>query len=78
MITRLEATGYRCFECLAIDLTDFQVIVGANGAGKNTLLDLPCLVGELLRADMIASIFLVKRGDKPGSAGCSLRRELFP
>ncbi|WP_295452811.1 hypothetical protein [uncultured Thiodictyon sp.] len=39
MITRLEATGYRCFECLAIDLTDFQVIVGANGAGKNTLLD---------------------------------------
>ncbi len=49
MITRLEATRYRCFERLGIDLSDFQVIVGANGSGKTTLLDLPVLFGDLLR-----------------------------
>jgi len=76
MITRLEAIRYRCFERLAVDLTDFQVIVGANGAGKSTLLDLPFLVGELLRADTIALIFLVKRGDKPARAA-TLRELIY-
>ena len=76
MITRLEAIRYRCFERLAIDLTDFQIIVGANGAGKSTLLDLPFLVGELLRADTIAPIFLVKRGDKPARAA-TLRELIY-
>lgn len=54
MITRLEAIRYRCFERLAIDLSNFQVIVGANGAGKTTLLDLPVLFGDLLRATTVA------------------------
>jgi hypothetical protein len=36
MITRLEAIRYRCFERLGVDLGGFQVIVGANGAGKTT------------------------------------------
>jgi len=76
MITRLEATRYRCFERLAIDLTDFQVIVGANGAGKSTLLDLPGLVGELLRSDNIASVFVLKRGNRPARAS-SLRDLVF-
>ena len=49
MITRLEATRYRCFERLGIDVGDFRVLVGANGSGKTTLLDLPVLLGELLR-----------------------------
>lgn len=30
MITRLEATRYRCFERLGVDVGDFRVLVGAN------------------------------------------------
>ena len=76
MITRLEATRYRCFERLAIDLSEFQIIVGANGAGKTTLLDIPVLLGELLRADNIANVFLVKSADKPARAS-SFRQLIF-
>lgn len=65
MITRLEATRYRCFEHLAIDVGDFRVLVGANGSGKTTLLDLPVLVGDLLRATNVALPFIDRRPDKP-------------
>ncbi len=47
MITRLEATRYRCFERLGVDVGDFRVLVGANGSGKTTLLDLPVLLRRL-------------------------------
>ena len=76
MITRLEATHYRCFERLAVDLREFQVIVGANGAGKTTLLDIPVLLGELLRADNLTNVFLVKSTDKPIRAS-SFRQLIF-
>ncbi|MCX7113767.1 MAG: AAA family ATPase [Proteobacteria bacterium] len=76
MITRLEATRYRCFERLAIDLSEFQIIVGANGAGKTTLLDIPVLLGELLRADNLANVFLVKSPDKPARAS-NFRQLIF-
>lgn len=74
MITRLEATRYRCFEQLGVDMSEFQVIVGANGSGKTTLIDLPSLFGELLRADNIASVFTLKRGSLPARA--AVLREL--
>ena len=76
MITRLEANRYRCFERLGIDVGDFQVIVGANGAGKTTVVDIPNLLGELLRADNIASVFLMRRGEKPARAS-NLRELIF-
>lgn len=76
MITRLEATRYRCFEQLGVDMSEFQVIVGANGSGKTTLIDLPSLFGELLRADNIASVFTLKRGDMPARAA-ALRELVF-
>lgn len=76
MITRLEATRYRCFERLGIDLGDFRVLVGANGSGKTTLLDLPILFGELLRAANVASAFREKRADLPPRT-VSLRELLF-
>lgn len=69
MITRLEATRYRCFERLGIDLGDFRVLVGANGSGKTTLLDLPGLFGDLLRANNIALPFMARRPDAPARAG---------
>ncbi len=34
MITRIEATKYRCFDRLGIDLGPYGVVVGANGAGN--------------------------------------------
>lgn len=76
MITRLEATRYRCFERLGIDLSEFQIIVGANGSGKTTLIDIPVLIGELLKADNLASPFVLKRGRKPPRAS-SLRDLIF-
>jgi predicted ATPase len=76
MITRLEATRYRCFEQLSVDMSAFQVIVGANGSGKTTLIDLPSLFGELLRADNIASVFTLKRGSLPARAA-ALRELVF-
>lgn len=69
MITRLEATRYRCFERLGIDVGAFRVLVGANGSGKTTLLDLPALLGELLRTTHVALPFMERRPDAPARAG---------
>lgn len=76
MITRLEATRYRCFERLGVDVGDFRVLVGANGSGKTTLLDLPVLLGDLLRANNIASSFMDRRAELPPRAG-SLNELVF-
>jgi len=76
MITRLEATRYRCFERLAVDVGDFRVLVGANGSGKTTLLDLPVLLGDLMRADYVAAAFMERRPDLPPRAG-SLNELIF-
>jgi len=65
MITRLEATRYRCFERLGIDVGDFRVLVGANGSGKTTLLDLPGLLGDLLDAKSVAEAFMNRRRARP-------------
>ena len=75
MITRLEATRYRCFERLGIDVGDFRVLVGANGSGKTTLLDLPVLLGELLRTNNVAIPFLERRADLAPRAGLIGRDE---
>ena len=61
MITRLEATRYRCFERLGVDVGDFRVLVGANGSGKTTLLDLPSLLGDLLDAKYVVDAFVPRR-----------------
>ena len=66
MITRIEATRYRCFEQLDLELSGFDVLVGANGSGKTTLLDIPGLLGEMLRARSVSSPFLASRdGSSP-------------
>ena len=39
-LSKVEITYFRCFESLVIDLqSDINVIVGANGAGKSSILD---------------------------------------
>ncbi|MCC2869623.1 MAG: AAA family ATPase [Candidatus Accumulibacter phosphatis] len=76
MITRLEATRYRCFERLGVDVGDFRVLVGANGSGKTTLLDLPVLLGDLARANNVSAPFMERRPELPPRAG-SLNELVF-
>ncbi len=65
MITRIEATNYRCLEKLDVDLSEFAVLVGANGAGKTTLLDIPNLIGECLQSEYVGQAFTLKRSGFP-------------
>jgi predicted ATPase len=70
MITRIDATNYRCFERLGVPLSDFCIMAGANGSGKTTLLDIPVLIGDLLRSRNVAAAFmepLLGRGARTGS-----------
>ncbi|MBX3602452.1 MAG: AAA family ATPase [Rubrivivax sp.] len=72
MITRIEATRYRCFDKLDVELGDFRVLVGANGSGKTTLLDIPVLLGDLLRVRTIDEAFMsVRDGRAPRAASLS-------
>jgi predicted ATP-binding protein involved in virulence len=49
VISQIEAHNYRCFPKLAIDLDRYHVFAGPNGAGKSILLDVPVLIGDMLR-----------------------------
>jgi predicted ATPase len=75
VITRIEATQYRCFEKLDVDLGEFQVLVGANGSGKTTLLDIPVLLGDFLRERSLATAVLERRDGRAPRA--SSLKELF-
>lgn len=76
MITRIEATRYRCFEKLDVELGDFRVLVGANGSGKTTLLDIPVLLGDLLKVRTIDEAFMSAR-DSGAPRAASLSELLF-
>lgn len=49
MITRLTVRNFRCLAALQLDLGPLTVLVGANGTGKSTILDVPVFVTEALR-----------------------------
>jgi predicted ATPase len=76
VITRIEATRYRCFDKLNVDLGEFRVIVGANGSGKTTLLDIPVLLGDMLKARTIGDAFLRERDHRAPRAS-SFRELIF-
>ncbi len=76
MITRIEATRYRCFDKLDVELGDFRVLVGANGSGKTTLLDVPVLLGDLLRERTIGGAFTERRDGRAPRA-TALRELIF-
>ncbi len=76
MITRIEATRYRCFDKLDVELGEFRVLVGANGSGKTTLLDVPVLLGDLLRERTISEVFTEQRDGRAPRA-TALRELIF-
>ncbi|MBH5385261.1 methylation-associated defense system AAA family ATPase MAD3 [Bradyrhizobium diversitatis] len=76
MITRIEATRYRCFDKLDVDLGEFRVLVGANGSGKTTLLDVPVLLGDLLRERAVSAAFTERRDGRAPRA-TALRELIF-
>ncbi|MBF0147817.1 MAG: AAA family ATPase [Magnetococcales bacterium] len=75
MITRIEATRYRCLERVAVDLPSFCVLVGANGAGKSTFLDIPGLLGDCLKQRDVATAFITRQDER--APRCSTLRELI-
>lgn len=68
MITRIQASRYRCFEALDVALGSMTVLVGRNGAGKSTLLDIPVLIGELLLATRTNDAFFRPTASHPRRA----------
>lgn len=76
MITRLEATRYRCFDRLDVDIGEFRVLVGANGSGKTMLLDIPVLLGDMLETRTLGDAFLRERGHRAPRAS-SFRELIF-
>jgi predicted ATPase len=52
VITRIELDGFKTFQDFTLDLGPFQVIVGANGAGKSNLFDALRLLSRLADADL--------------------------
>ena len=48
MIRRIQARGYRCLREVDVGLSRFQVLTGANGTGKSTLLDALAFLGDLV------------------------------
>ncbi len=49
MLTRVQAFNYRCLRHIDQTLGPFQVLVGANGSGKSTFLDVPTLLRDIVR-----------------------------
>lgn len=49
MLTRVEALRFRSLRYLTTPLSRFQVLVGANGSGKSSFLDVVGFLGDLIR-----------------------------
>ncbi len=74
MITRIEATNYRCLDKLDVDLSEFAVLVGANGSGKTTLMDIPNLLSDCLKQQSVGQAFTTRINEMPPR--CSTLEEL--
>lgn len=48
MLTRIQARNYRCLKHVDQRLSHFDIMVGGNGVGKSTFLDVISLVGEIV------------------------------
>lgn len=85
MIRRIEIENFRGVRKMAVDLREFQVLVGANGSGKSSLLDALAFVGDFMR-DGLDAAFAARTnnpetlfyGKKFGSIKIAVEFDLFP
>lgn len=56
MITRIEASHYRCFQSVSQELGSFHVLVGPNGSGKSAFLDTIAFVGSFISDGVIEAV----------------------
>lgn len=56
MLSTIEALRYRSLRDVRQDVAPFQILVGANASGKSTFLDVPHLLGDLLRLGLTAAV----------------------
>ena len=47
MITRVEASNYRCLRSVGVTLSPFQILVGPNGSGKSAFMDVLAFIRDL-------------------------------
>jgi len=48
VITRIQARNYKCLKDVDVSLSPFQVLVGANGSGKSTFMDVLGFIRDML------------------------------
>jgi len=60
MITRIEATNYRCLRNVSQGLGEFHVIAGPNGSGKSTFLEVLVVLGAFA-TDGLETLWLESR-----------------
>ena len=76
IISKVEATGYRCLRDVKQELQPYQILVGPNGSGKSVFLDVIGFLGDLVTGGLKEAV--AKRTDNFydlvwGRAGKSFR-----
>jgi energy-coupling factor transporter ATP-binding protein EcfA2 len=56
MISLIEALNYRSLRYVRQQLSPFQLLIGPNGSGKTTFLDVPSFLAHLVQAGLDAAI----------------------
>lgn len=56
MISLIEALNYRSLRYVRQQLCPFQILIGPNGSGKTTFLDVPSFLAHLVQAGLDAAI----------------------
>jgi len=56
MITRIEASRYRCLQSVNQSLEPFQILVGPNGSGKSAFLDVVAFLGTSVSEGLQAAL----------------------
>lgn len=56
MITRVEATNFRCLKSVSQALRSFQVLVGPNSSGKSAFLDVIGFIGDLVSLGLMGAL----------------------